>query len=127
MGNHPAEASLVISLEFEEGGEKGKVVQLKKTLKGGRYLIDDVFAYGGMGIIYGPLLAALILVSGREFLRSNLSGQLESLYLAIYAVVLILIALFKPEGIATLLQDAYEKILSRIARGKNVSTNTPGL
>jgi len=82
---------------------------------------------GGMGVIYGPLLAALILVSGREFLRSNLSGQLESLYLAIYAVVLILIALFRPKGIATLLQDIYENVLSRIERGKNVQTDTPSL
>jgi branched-chain amino acid transport system permease protein len=82
---------------------------------------------GGMGIIYGPLLAALILVSGREFLRSSLSGQLESLYLAIYAAVLILIALFKPEGLATLLQEIYEKIRSRIARGKHVQSNTSGL
>ena len=82
---------------------------------------------GGMGVIYGPLIAALILVSGREFLRSNLSGQLESLYLAIYAVVLILIALFRPKGIATLFQDIYENVLSRIARGKDVQADTPSL
>jgi branched-chain amino acid transport system permease protein len=80
---------------------------------------------GGMGITYGPLVAAIILVSGREFLRSSLSGQLESLYLAVYAVVLILIALFRPQGIATLLQDASKRILT--ARGKNVQINTPGL
>ena len=82
---------------------------------------------GGMGITYGPLVAAIILVSGREFLRANLSGQLESLYLAVYAVVLILMALFKPQGIATLLQDAYKGILSRTTRGENVQANTPGL
>ena len=75
---------------------------------------------GGMGIIYGPFVAAIILVSGREFLRANLSGQLESLYLAVYAIVLIVMALFKPQGIATLLQDAYKKILSRTAKGQNV-------
>ena len=75
---------------------------------------------GGMGITYGPFVAAIILVSGREFLRANLSGQLESLYLAVYAVVLIVMALFKPQGIATLLQDVYKQILSRTAKGKNV-------
>jgi len=79
---------------------------------------------GGMGITYGPLVAAILLVSGREFLRSNLSGQLESLYLAVYAAVLIVIALFKPRGIATLLQDAYKQILSRIQRDKNVQADT---
>jgi branched-chain amino acid transport system permease protein len=75
---------------------------------------------GGLGITYGPFVAAIILVSGREFLRANLSGQLESLYLAVYATVLIVMALFKPQGIATLLQDAYKQILSRTAKGKNV-------
>jgi branched-chain amino acid transport system permease protein len=77
---------------------------------------------GGMGITYGPLLAAGLLVSFREFLRASLGGQMEGLYLAIYAVILILIALFRPRGIATLIQDAYAKIQSRlsIARGKDV-------
>jgi branched-chain amino acid transport system permease protein len=70
---------------------------------------------GGVGITYGPLLAALILVSGREFLRANVGGQLESLYLAIYAIVLILIALFRPQGIGSLLQKAWEKLTTRTA------------
>lgn len=82
---------------------------------------------GGMGIIYGPLVATLILVSGREFLRANLSGQVESLYLALYSVVLILIALFRPKGIATLFPAAYEQILSRTAKDKDVQADNPNL
>jgi len=69
---------------------------------------------GGMGIVYGPLLAAIILVSGREFMRANLGSSLESLYLAIYAVVLIVIALFRPQGIAPLFRKAYDWLLSRV-------------
>jgi branched-chain amino acid transport system permease protein len=61
---------------------------------------------GGMGIIYGPLLATVILVTGRELLRAGLGGQTESMYLAIYAVVLILIALLRPRGLASIIQDA---------------------
>jgi branched-chain amino acid transport system permease protein len=79
---------------------------------------------GGMGITYGPLIAAGLLVSFRELLRASLGGgQVEGLYLAIYAVILILIALFRPRGIATLIQDAYAKIQSRltIARGEDVA------
>lgn len=71
---------------------------------------------GGVGITYGPLLAALILVSGRELLRANVGGQLESLYLVIYAIVLIVIALFRPQGIASLLQEAWEKLITRSAK-----------
>jgi branched-chain amino acid transport system permease protein len=70
---------------------------------------------GGVGITYGPLLAALILVSGRELLRANVGGQLESLYLAIYAIVLIVIALFRPQGIGSLLQKALEKLTTKAA------------
>ncbi len=82
---------------------------------------------GGMGIIYGPLIAALILVSGREFLRANLSGQVESLYLAVYAAALILIALFRPQGIATLFQGVPKGTLSRTAKEKNVQADHPNL
>ncbi|MGB9553572.1 MAG: branched-chain amino acid ABC transporter permease [bacterium] len=71
---------------------------------------------GGMGITYGPLIGAVLLVSMRELLRANLGGQLESLYLVIYSVVLILIVLFRPRGITTLFQEAWVKIFSRWAR-----------
>jgi len=57
---------------------------------------------GGMGIIYGPLLATVILVTGRELLRASLGGRLQSLYLVIYALALILIALLRPQGLASL-------------------------
>lgn len=73
---------------------------------------------GGVGITYGPLLAALILVSGRELLRAHVGGQLESLYLVIYAIVLIVIALFRPQGIGSLLQKAWEKLTTRAAKEK---------
>lgn len=76
---------------------------------------------GGMGITYGPLVAAIFLVSMREFLRANLGGHLESLYLAIYAVVLIVIALFRPQGIATFLQDGYHWVISKVTRSDHVA------
>jgi branched-chain amino acid transport system permease protein len=76
---------------------------------------------GGMGIVYGPLLAAIILVSGREFMRANLGSRLESLYLAVYAVALILIAIFRPQGIAPLLRDAYNRIVARLSGGAHAT------
>lgn len=83
---------------------------------------------GGMGITYGPLLAAILLVSMREFLRASLGGQLESLYLAIYAVVLILIALFRPQGIATFVRDGYRWLISRVAGDDHVvKANSTGV
>lgn len=74
---------------------------------------------GGMGIIYGPLMATAILVTGRELLRASLGGSLQSLYLAIYAVVLILIALLRPRGIASLVSDWTAR--ARLKGGRNKS------
>ncbi|MEW5813792.1 MAG: branched-chain amino acid ABC transporter permease [Spirochaetota bacterium] len=67
---------------------------------------------GGMGIIYGPLMATSILVTGRELLRANLGGHMESLYLVIYAAALILSALFRPRGLASFIHDALVKARS---------------
>lgn len=64
---------------------------------------------GGMGFIYGPALAAILMVSFREFLRASLGSQLAGLYLAVYAVILILVALFQPRGIAPLIERGIKK------------------
>lgn len=53
MGKAAAgDAGRIIFLTIKEGTEKGKVVQVKQTLKAGRYRIVDIFAYGGMGILF---------------------------------------------------------------------------
>jgi branched-chain amino acid transport system permease protein len=75
---------------------------------------------GGMGITYGPLMAAMILVSMRELLRANFGAEFEGLYLAVYAVILILMALFRPKGIATLFQEGYDKVVSSLGKEKDV-------
>ncbi|HMD88711.1 MAG TPA: branched-chain amino acid ABC transporter permease [Anaerolineaceae bacterium] len=70
---------------------------------------------GGMGFIYGPALAAVIMVSFREYLRSSLGGQMAGLYLAVYAIILILVALYQPRGIAPLLERGIKKVQSYFA------------
>lgn len=82
---------------------------------------------GGMGIVYGPLVAALILVTGREMLRANLSGQFESVYLAVYSAVLIVIALFRPQGIAAFFPSLGAKIQSRFGNTDDTETNPSSL
>jgi branched-chain amino acid transport system permease protein len=67
---------------------------------------------GGLGITFGPLLAAVLLVSLKEFLRSQLGGGLEGLYLVVYAVFLIMVALYQPRGIAPLVEKAYQRVKS---------------
>jgi branched-chain amino acid transport system permease protein len=82
---------------------------------------------GGMGFIYGPALAAIIMVSFREMLRVYLGSQLAGLYLAVYAVILILVALYQPRGFAPLIDRAVKSIRSSIEErrhGRTADLNT---
>jgi branched-chain amino acid transport system permease protein len=75
---------------------------------------------GGLGIPYGPLLAAIILVSGREFLRSSLGTVVEGAYMAVYAVILVVIALYRPAGLAALVQDTYKAGKTHFSKDNHV-------
>jgi branched-chain amino acid transport system permease protein len=75
---------------------------------------------GGRGITYGPLLAALLLVGAQEFLRASLGGEASGLYLVIYSVILILVVLFKPRGIATFFQHRNKKPAEQEMKKKSV-------
>lgn len=54
---------------------------------------------GGMGTLWGPALGALVLHALADLTR-NLFGQLPGLNLVIYGVVLVLIVMFMPRGLA---------------------------
>lgn len=56
---------------------------------------------GGIGTLWGPVLGALVLQALAEFTR-NLFGQLPGINMVIYGVVLVLIVMFLPRGIAGL-------------------------
>jgi len=67
---------------------------------------------GGLGITYGPVTAAIVLVIIREYLRAKLGGELAGLYLMVYAVVLILVALYQPRGLVPLFNKGWERLKS---------------
>jgi branched-chain amino acid transport system permease protein len=82
---------------------------------------------GGMGYIYGPAMAALVMVGFRELLRASLGGQLAGLYLAVYAIILILVALFQPRGIAPLVERGIKKAqtyIGELRRGRTADTES---
>ncbi len=56
---------------------------------------------GGMGTLWGPVLGALVLHVLADLTR-NLFGQLPGINMVIYGVVLVLIVMFVPRGIAGL-------------------------
>jgi branched-chain amino acid transport system permease protein len=76
---------------------------------------------GGLGITFGPVMAAIFLVSFREILRAYLGGGLEGLYLVVYAVILILVALFQPRGLAPLAVRLFNQIKSNFGGKKDAA------
>ncbi len=77
---------------------------------------------GGLGMTYGPLTAAILMVSIKEMLRANISGGLEGLYLIVYSVILILIVLFRPGGLTSIFEEAVAAVRARIGVKKDVPT-----
>lgn len=54
---------------------------------------------GGIGTLWGPALGAIILIPLTEFTRSYAGGSGQGIDLIIYGALIILIALWKPEGL----------------------------
>jgi branched-chain amino acid transport system permease protein len=81
---------------------------------------------GGLGITWGPATAALIFVSMREFLRARLGGEMAGLYLVVYAIVLILVALYQPLGLAPLAMRGIERLKSMMGVKQRGITSAHG-
>lgn len=58
---------------------------------------------GGIGTVFGPLLGAVLLVPITEFARGALGGEAIGLHGFVYGVVLVLVALFMPNGVMGLI------------------------
>lgn len=69
---------------------------------------------GGIGTVGGPIIGALLLYPLSEFLRSTLSSYHSGINLVVYAIVLILIIRFKPEGIIGWLNVKFENLIKQI-------------
>jgi branched-chain amino acid transport system permease protein len=59
---------------------------------------------GGVGTLFGPVLGALLMVPLGVWLRGLLGAKAAGLHLVIYAVILIVAALFMPRGVMGVLQ-----------------------
>lgn len=65
---------------------------------------------GGLGSVVGPALTAIIVLGISEYLRVTLGGLIPGLHLVIFAVMLMLVVLFKPEGLAPIFEGAIRRI-----------------
>jgi branched-chain amino acid transport system permease protein len=62
-----------------------------------------IAALGGAGLLFGPLVGAVILVPLEEISNSLLGGKGAGLTFVVYGAIIVLIARFQPGGILTLI------------------------
>ena len=60
---------------------------------------------GGAGYLFGPILGAALYIGVPEYLRAA-----NELRLVLFGVLLVLITLFAPQGLAGLLQAGWRKL-----------------
>ena len=75
--------------------DPGSVLPLSLSIQ-----ICLVAVLGGVGTVIGPLLGALVLVPLSEATRVLLGGSGRSLDLVVYGLLIMLISVFEPAGIA---------------------------
>jgi branched-chain amino acid transport system permease protein len=70
---------------------------------------------GGLGSVAGPLIITFILGGLAEYLRTTLSAYVEGLHLIFYGVILMLIILYKPEGVSSWIKTISQKLKTAIS------------
>jgi branched-chain amino acid transport system permease protein len=69
--------------------------------------------FGGIATIYGPIAGVLILYPLTEFVLIRYISVLSQAKMLIFAVIVLLVLLFMPQGLTTWLRDKTEKICPR--------------
>ena len=64
---------------------------------------------GGMGAVWGPVLGAAFLIPLSEFLRTSLGSNTHGVDIVLYAVILIVVVLRFPKGIAGIIEGRPRK------------------
>jgi branched-chain amino acid transport system permease protein len=72
--------------------------------------------FGGIATIYGPIAGAFILVLLMEFLTVK-----PEIRMLVFAIVVLLVLLFMPQGLTTWVRDKTEKICPR-CKLRNIAT-----
>lgn len=64
---------------------------------------------GGMGTVAGPVIGSFLLTPLGEFLRTELGGSTQGVYMTVYGFVLLFVVLVIPHGIIGSLRNAMER------------------
>ena len=66
---------------------------------------------GGSGTVLGPAFGGLILNLVSSVIQYFLGGSIHGLHLFIYGVIIVIMIIFKPTGLITVLEKLYYKYL----------------
>lgn len=78
---------------------------------------------GGMGTVWGPVLGAFILRPVVEITSATLGGTYAGIHLIVYALILISVVIFKPEGLIALFNPVYNRILRLLPGGNLINSD----
>ena len=71
---------------------------------------------GGIGTVHGPILGALILVPLSEYVRAANSGALPGIDLVIYGILIILVILYQPDGVVSIIRKGRAYLVKRFRK-----------
>ncbi|MEM1946746.1 MAG: branched-chain amino acid ABC transporter permease [Candidatus Caldarchaeum sp.] len=66
---------------------------------------------GGLGHFWGPPITSVILLSVQEYLRITLGAVIIGLHQVIFGIILIIIILFKPDGVGPLIDSLTTRLV----------------
>jgi branched-chain amino acid transport system permease protein len=69
---------------------------------------------GGVGILWGPVLGALLLQPLASLTNAWLGATYAGAQLIVYAIILMIVILVRPDGLIGVLKPAYKQALSRL-------------
>lgn len=73
---------------------------------------------GGMGLAFGPVLGACILIPVSNILRAQFSG-ISGLHGFLYGLIMLLVVLARPDGLLSLFGDLYHKYVLKERNGSS--------
>lgn len=76
-----------------------------------------VCVIGGLGTVTGPLLGSIILIPLSEYIRAVNSGRLPGIDLVIYGLLIILVIIYQPDGILSILSKIINFFKNKVKRG----------
>lgn len=75
---------------------------------------------GGIGTVFGPFVGGVILTTISEITRVTFTDLPAGTHLVIYGIIVLLVILFFPRGIATPIKDLYLQVCSKLFDRKSL-------